>query len=71
MKSSQQKDKTALIKTLAAIFENFSVGYLGLVFIIPNFLPIKGWSEIILLITDLFLGILFLWTAYKLERSLL
>lgn len=71
MKSSRKKDKVALIKTLAAVFENFSVGYFGLVFIVPNFLPISGWNEIILLLTNLFLGILFLWIAYKLERRLL
>jgi len=68
---AHKKDKTALIKTLSTIASNLSSGWFGLILIAPNFLPIKGFSEIFLLTVNMVFGIVFLWIAYKLERHLL
>ncbi len=67
----QQKDRIAFTKTCAGIFGNLAAGWFGLVFIAPNFLPIRGYNEIFLLTGNLLWGILSLWISYRLERKLL
>ena len=68
---STKKDKIAFTKVLSGISGNLSAGFFGLILLAPNFLPIKGALDILLLTVDLFAGILFMWLSYKLERSLL
>ena len=67
----KKKDKTAFFKVLSGISGNLSAGFFGLILIAPNFLPIKGLHDVFLLTIDIALGIVFLWTAYVLEKNLL
>ena len=65
---SSIKDRHAAYGALAALAVNLSAGWFGLVFIVPNFLPISGVRELWLLTVDLLAGTLFLWISFRLER---
>lgn len=65
------KDKKAILKALSGLTINLSAGWFGAFVISPNFSPIVGIKEILLLTYDVMFGILFLYLGIKLERKLL
>lgn len=68
---SSRKDKVAAIKSLSALAINLSAGWLGVAIISPNFWPIAGPREILLLTADLILGTLCWWLSFRLEKKLI
>lgn len=65
------KDRKAAIKSLSGLAVNLSAAWFVLIIIAPNFWPIRGSKEVLLLTEDAFLGMLFLWFSFKMERMLL
>lgn len=55
---------------ISDLFINFSAGWLGAAFIVPNFSEKKGWLKMAVLTFDLSASILFLVVAVKLRRFL-
>ena len=64
-----KKYKKAWMKTLSGICGNISAAWLGLTFITPNFVGLANFHIIIVLIRDIFFGIVFLLLAVYFERK--
>jgi len=66
---STKKDQHAFTKVLSAFFVNLSAGWFAVIFIAPNYWPIKSPLQVFSLTYDLILAIFCMWLAYKLERK--
>lgn len=66
-----KKGKRAWLRSLAGLSINISAGWLGLVFIGPNFSLPSSIYEFFTLIISLVFGIIFLLITVLLERRLL
>lgn len=56
------------LNSISDLFIDFSAGWLGAAFIVPNFSERKGWPRFMILTFDLAASILFLVVAVKLRR---
>lgn len=68
---SMEKDRRAASKTLAGLFVNMAAAWYGVIVVSPNFLPVKGFKEVLFLISDFVLGTICLWLSFRFERKLL
>lgn len=71
MQFSEKKNQKAAMRALSALAVNLSAGWFGVVIIAPNFWPIAGLKEVVMLTGDIFLGTIFLLLSYIFERKLL
>lgn len=58
------------LRAFSGLFINISAGWFGLAFITPNVTNIRTGEAILVLIGDVFYGILFLLVVVEIEQSL-
>ena len=64
-----KKDLASWLRILSEICVNLSSGWFGFILISPGFQLFKNFSENILPLTwSFFLGIVFMWFSYKLDK---
>ncbi len=64
------RNKVTFIKISSNLFQNLGAGWLGLVLLGPTFSNVKDIHTILVLTLDLVFGIVFLITAFFIERQI-